>query len=86
MMRRDMADDDLACQDLVELVTDYLEDALPAEIRLRFDRHLASCPGCRVYLAQTEHAIRAARALGVAVLSPTDRAALLRLFDDWARG
>jgi anti-sigma factor RsiW len=86
MMRRDMADDELACQELVELVTDYLEDALPAEMRLRFDQHLAGCPGCRVYLEQTEHTIRAARALGVSVLSPADRAELLRLFDVWARG
>ncbi|HEU5432435.1 MAG TPA: zf-HC2 domain-containing protein [Thermomicrobiales bacterium] len=85
MMRRDMADDELACQELVEIVTDYLEDALPADLRRRFERHLAGCPGCRVYLEQSEQTIRAARGLGVAVLSPADRAELLRLFEVWAQ-
>ena len=42
--------EDLACQELVELVTDYLEDALPPEERARFDAHLAECPGCSNYL------------------------------------
>ena len=44
--------DDLTCQELVELVTDYLEGALPAGDRRRFDVHLSDCPGCAVYLDQ----------------------------------
>jgi anti-sigma factor RsiW len=43
---------ELTCREVVELVTDYLEDALPAAERERFDAHVASCPGCRAYLAQ----------------------------------
>ena len=43
---------DIACIDLVELVTDYLEDALGREQRDRFEAHLRTCDGCRVYIEQ----------------------------------
>ncbi len=46
------APDDLSCQELVELITDHLEDALSADDRTRFDRHLATCPHCRAFLDQ----------------------------------
>ena len=42
----------LACQDLVEVVTDYLEGALSADIRARFDLHLELCDACRSYVEQ----------------------------------
>ena len=42
----------LSCQELVELVTDYLEGMLPEEERLRFDAHIGRCDGCDVYLEQ----------------------------------
>ena len=44
--------DDLACINVVELVTDYLEGALPAVEARRLERHLATCPGCTEYLEQ----------------------------------
>jgi anti-sigma factor RsiW len=44
--------DDLACVEVVELVTDYLEGALPAAEARRLERHLATCPGCSEYLQQ----------------------------------
>ena len=40
------------CIDLVELVTDYLEDRLPAAERERFDEHLGICDGCARYVEQ----------------------------------
>jgi anti-sigma factor RsiW len=42
----------MACQQAVELVTDYLEGALSRRERRRFEKHLAICPGCTEYLAQ----------------------------------
>jgi MFS family permease len=44
---------ELACKQLVELVADYLDDALSPEMRARFDEHLAGCDGCTTYLSQT---------------------------------
>jgi len=50
----------LTCKELVELVTDYLEDRLSAEQRLKFDQHLNWCPPCRHYLEQIQATIHAA--------------------------
>jgi anti-sigma factor RsiW len=44
--------DDLACKQAVELMTEYLEGALPAAEARRLERHLASCPGCGEYREQ----------------------------------
>ena len=44
------AQDEMSCKELVELVTDYLEGALPPEDRARFDAHLREAgplPGSR---------------------------------------
>lgn len=44
--------DDLACTEEVEMITDYLEGALPAVQASRLERHLETCPGCTEYLEQ----------------------------------
>jgi|tagenome__1003787_1003787.scaffolds.fasta_scaffold18677412_2 anti-sigma factor RsiW len=44
--------EELGCQELVEIVTAYLEDALSTRERARADEHLADCEGCRAYLEQ----------------------------------
>jgi anti-sigma factor (TIGR02949 family) len=43
---------DLACIEEVELITDYLEGALPPEQVRRFEQHLDTCPSCTEYLEQ----------------------------------
>ncbi len=55
---------DLTCRELVELVTDYLEDALPASERARFDAHLAECDACRLYVEQMRTTVRLTREAG----------------------
>jgi anti-sigma factor RsiW len=47
-----MTERELPCRELVELVTDYLDDALDPADRARFDAHVAACPGCDAHLAQ----------------------------------
>jgi MFS family permease len=54
---------ELACKQLVELVADYLDDALSAEVRARFEEHLAGCDGCSTYLSQTQQIIAELRGL-----------------------
>jgi anti-sigma factor RsiW len=44
--------DDLVCTEEVEMITDYLEDALPAHEVERLERHLETCRGCTEYLEQ----------------------------------
>lgn len=50
---------ELVCQELVELVTEYLGATLDAADRVRFEKHLLTCPPCTAYLAQ----VQATRAL-----------------------
>jgi len=42
----------ISCQEVVELVTDYLEGELDEAMRTELEAHLALCPGCDVYLTQ----------------------------------
>lgn len=42
----------VVCQEWTELITDYLEGALPRRLVKAIDRHLAGCPHCSEYLAQ----------------------------------
>jgi hypothetical protein len=42
----------LDCNELVELVTAYLDESLDLETRSRFDMHLLECDGCENYLQQ----------------------------------
>lgn len=78
---------DLECRELVELVTDYLEDALAPEERTRFEQHLAVCPGCAAYLRQLRAALGAAGRLSEDARSLPDEARdrLLTAFRDWKR-
>jgi len=78
--------DDLACHELVELVTDYLENALAPIERARLEGHLDQCPGCREYLAQMRLTIQAVGQLQVDSIDATMRDRLLQVFHDWQRG
>jgi len=73
----------LSCQELVELVTDYLDGALPAADRARFEAHIADCDGCRAYLEQIRVTITLTGALVPEQIHPAVEAALLEAFRDW---
>jgi anti-sigma factor RsiW len=74
---------ELNCQELVELVTDYLEGALSAEDRARFDAHIAACDGCRAYLRQITMTVALAGRLTPEQLDPAAEKALLEAFRYW---
>jgi len=74
----------LSCQELVELVTDYLEGALgPADLR-RFEEHISRCDGCTRYLEQLRVTIRIVGTI-TSDLSPEMERELLAAFRDWVR-
>jgi anti-sigma factor RsiW len=75
----------LSCQELVELVTDYLEGALDAGDLRRFDEHIARCDGCTRYLEQLRMTIRITGTITRDDLSPAAEEALLQAFRDWSR-
>lgn len=45
------------CRDMSELVTDYLEHALPPRAWLGARWHLVLCGACRVYFAQMRETV-----------------------------
>jgi anti-sigma factor RsiW len=73
----------LSCQELVELVTDYLEGALPEPMRLRFEAHITPCDGCRVYLEQMRQTITLLGRLPEPALPPDAERELLEAFRGW---
>ncbi len=78
-------DPGLSCQELVELVTDYLEARLPAPARARFEAHLAECDGCGAYVEQLRQTVRLAGRARVEDVPAPAREALLQAFRGWRR-
>ena len=77
--------DDLTCQELVELVTDYLEGALTDAERTRFEYHLNYCEGCESYLDQMSRTITTVGRLREEDADPVALEGLLGAFRDWKR-
>lgn len=80
-----MAVREITCKQLVELVTEYLEDRLPVEERLLFEEHLAFCTWCVTYLDQMRQTIRVAGTLREDDLDPRARDAMLKVFKEFPR-
>jgi anti-sigma factor RsiW len=76
----------LSCRELVELVTDYLENALPGDERARFDDHLSRCDPCTEYLRQMRQTVEMTGTLSPESLSPEAERALLHAFRGWHTG
>ena len=77
--------EDLTCQQLVELVTDYLEGAMPPEDRDRFEQHLVLCDGCAWYLDQMRTTVALAGSLTPESIPVETQQRLLTVFRDWNR-
>jgi anti-sigma factor RsiW len=73
----------LSCQELVELVTDYFEGALRPDEHARFEKHAATCQGCGVYLDQMHATIRLVGHLPVDELPAGAERELLEAFRGW---
>jgi anti-sigma factor RsiW len=80
--RRSHDHDALVCREFVELVTDYLEGALPEHERVRFEAHLAECDGCAGYLQDIRRIVDTLHAPPAPPPDPTTREALVRAFED----
>jgi anti-sigma factor RsiW len=76
---------DLACQQAIELVTDYLEGRLGRRDRKRLERHLAGCPNCSRYLEQMRQTIRLAGAVAPETLEPAARQDLMALYQRYTQ-
>ena len=75
----------ISCQEVVELVTDYLEDALPPDVRARFEHHLTLCDGCIFYVDQIRMTVEAAGRIGEEDVPPETREGLVAAFRAFKR-
>jgi predicted anti-sigma-YlaC factor YlaD len=71
------------CNELVELVTAYLDGSLDLETRARFDMHLLECDGCENYLQQFRETVRTVGKIRDDELDPALRRRLLDAFKDF---
>jgi anti-sigma factor RsiW len=74
---------ELACQQAVELVTDYIEGSMSRVDRRRFEAHLSSCPHCTGYLAQMRSTIQLTGRLRSEELPIEVRGELIWLYGQW---
>ena len=74
---------ELVCQEVVELVTDYLEGALSPADHRRFETHLAGCPHCTEYLAQIRETITLVGRVTPEDLTPQMSTDLTDLYRRW---
>jgi len=71
------------CQELVELVTDYLEDALPPAERARFDSHITDCDACLAHLQQMRTTLEFLGRLSPEHIDRDAERTLLRVLRTW---
>jgi anti-sigma factor RsiW len=83
LLRRRGGDPGLSCQEMVELVTDYLEGALSPVDHARFEAHISRCEGCTMYLRQMREMLDLLGELTPDSISPQAEAELLATFRDW---
>lgn len=77
---------ELTCQEMIEVVTNYLDGALPPDERQRFERHLSYCAGCTTYVDQMRETIRQTGMIPrEEPLPPALREAVVARFRNWAK-
>ena len=74
----------IECQQVVELVTAYVEGTLDGRDRKRLDAHFAGCPHCSAYLEQIRETIEITGAITPEQLSDEALADLTNVFRAWA--
>ena len=73
----------ISCQEVVELVTDYLEGALAPEELARFEHHLTLCEGCVWYVEQIRATATAVGEVREEDIAPETKDRLMSAFRDW---
>jgi anti-sigma factor RsiW len=76
----------LTCQEMVELVTDYLEGRMDGDTRARFEEHVAICDACTLYIEQMRITIVALGRIPAETISQEAEDELLAAFRNWREG
>lgn len=77
---------EFSCQEMTEVITNYLDDALPPDERERYERHLSYCAGCSTYLDQMRETIeQTSKVPSEESLPPALRDGIVAQFRTWKR-
>jgi predicted anti-sigma-YlaC factor YlaD len=80
-------DGQIACVDIVEMVTDWMEGGLDDDTRALVEEHLVLCAPCQAYVSQIHQVVHVVRDLGNGALPRADvRLQLLEAFRAEHRG
>jgi anti-sigma factor (TIGR02949 family) len=78
--------EEFKCQEMIEVVTNYLDGALPPDERQRFESHLSYCAGCSTYVEQMRETIRQTGVIPrEESLPPALREEIVTQFRTWRR-
>jgi anti-sigma factor RsiW len=84
MVERHRHPEEVTCHEFVELVTDFLEGALPEDRADLVEEHLVLCVACKTYLEQIEATVRnLPDAIRDEPVPEATRTALLSAFREW---
>jgi anti-sigma factor RsiW len=75
----------ITCQEVVELVTDYLDRALPSDEATLFEQHINFCDGCIVYVEQMRSTVAAVGHVREEDVPPEAKERLMAAFREWRR-
>jgi anti-sigma factor RsiW len=73
----------LTCQEMVELVTDYIEGRMDDSTRVRFEEHVAECDACTLYIQQMRQTIIALGRIPAESISSEAEEELMAAFRNW---
>ena len=75
----------ITCQEVVELVSDYLEHALSPDEATLFEQHINFCDGCIVYVEQMRSTVAAVGHVREEDVPPEAKERLMAAFREWRR-
>ena len=75
----------LACREVVEFISDYLEGTLPSRQAVRLERHLTGCDPCFEYVGQIRTTVTLAHQVPPDAVEPVTTQRLIELYRTWQR-
>ena len=75
--------DHISCQEVVELVTGYLDGGLTAEQAALFEQHLNFCEGCVWYVGQIKTTVETVGEVREEDIPPEAKDRLMSAFREW---
>jgi predicted anti-sigma-YlaC factor YlaD len=82
-LRRRRTPGPMACRELVDLATAYIEGTLPDADRERLEFHLSLCEGCRMYIDQMRDTLQMLGRIEPDDVSPAAYDELSKAFGAW---